>query len=271
MTTDERNPNDRMTKERPRNSSSSGFRQSSGSRHSDFVIAPGITADARRALWLSESQTLAVADLHLGYAWAHRHSGNLLPLSAGEDSCERLLELVENYQPRQLALLGDIVHRAVPVKALKAELCELIRSLSTRTQLRLIAGNHDRNLQRLMVECGIDAELVIELEARNHLLIHGDGANSAQARVRREAVSAAGGRIIIGHEHPAITISDGAATSVKRPCFLASERVIVLPAFSSWAAGANVRSGRFMSPFAQDEAFRVALAVLAGKILPVRL
>jgi hypothetical protein len=233
------------------------------------VISPGITLDARRALWLSETQTLAVADLHLGYAWAHRHSGNLLPLSAREDSLERLLELVESYQPRELVLLGDIVHRAVPVKALKSELCELIHALSARTQLRLIAGNHDRNLQRLLTESGIAAELVSEFQAGNHLLTHGDSANSAQARLK--AISARGGRIIIGHEHPAITISDGAATSAKCPCFLVSKRVIVLPAFSNWASGANVRTRRFMSPFAQDETFDAAFAVLAGKILPMRL
>jgi uncharacterized protein len=236
-----------------------------------LVIAPGITADARRALWLSETQTLAVADLHLGYAWAHRHSGNLLPLSADEDSLARLLELVESYRPRDLVLLGDIVHRAVPVKALKSELYELIHTLGARTQLRLIAGNHDRNLQRLLTECDIGAELVTELEAGNHLLTHGDIADGAQARAQHEAVSARGGRIIIGHEHPAITISDGAATSAKCPCFLVSKRVIVLPAFSNWAGGANVRSRRFMSAFAQDEAFDTAFAVLAGKILPVRL
>jgi putative SbcD/Mre11-related phosphoesterase len=239
---------------------------------SAFEISVGITADARRALWLTETQTLAVADLHLGYAWAHRHSGNLLPLSAREDSVERLLELVESHQPRELALLGDIVHRAVPVKALKSELCELIEALGARTRLRLIAGNHDRDLRRLLDECGIAAELVTEFEAGKHLLTHGDGvADSRTAASQLQVARARGGRVIIGHEHPAITISDGAATSVKCPCFLVSERLIVLPAFSNWAAGANVRSRRFMSAFARGETFDAAFAVLAGKILPVRL
>jgi metallophosphoesterase superfamily enzyme len=76
--------------------------------------------------------------------------------------------------------------------------------------------------------------------------------------------------LFMGHEHPAISLSEGVA-SIKCPCFLVSENVIVLPAFSSWAAGGDVRSGRFLSPVAQAARFTQAVAIVAGKLLPVPL
>jgi len=234
-------------------------------------LAPDLVLDARRAVFLSETKTLVVADLHLGYVWAHRHGGNLLPLSASDDSLPRLMNLVESYAPREMVLLGDIVHRAVPVAELKRELRESLCALGERVELRLVAGNHDRRLAPLLAECGVATDLLREMECGPHLLTHGDGADMSRANAQRAAASARGGRVLIGHEHPAITISDQVATTAKVPCFLVGERVLMLPAFSAWAAGSNVRVGRWMSPFAQGEPFPLALAILAGKLLPVRL
>src|SRR5215210_3050200 len=231
-------------------------------------LTPDITLDARRAVWFSETRTLAVADLHLGYAWAHRHGGQLLPVSADSDVLPRLLALLTSYEPEEVVVLGDIVHRAVPVEALKSELCELIGGLSERVaRVTLIAGNHDRKLRRLLDDCGLhDVELIREAKAGPHLLAHGDESDPERAAERLREAASRSGRVFIGHEHPAITLSDGVATRAKCACFLASERMVVLPAFSSWAAGSNVRAGRFMSPDAAGENFTAAFAILAGKL-----
>jgi len=67
----------------------------------------------------------------------------------------------------------------------------------------------------------------------------------------------------MGHEHPAISVGDGVTTSVKCPCFLISRRVIVLPAFSLWAAGGVEMALR--------ERFDHAVAILGDKLLPIPL
>src|SRR6476660_846006 len=82
---------------------------------SRLEIKPKIWLDYRRAIFLEEHSVLAVADLHLGYAWAHRFHGQMLPLGGGDRLLERLTELCGYYKPRQFAFLGDIVHQAVPV------------------------------------------------------------------------------------------------------------------------------------------------------------
>jgi DNA ligase-associated metallophosphoesterase len=219
--------------------------------------------DARHALWLADDRALVVADLHLGYAWAHRHGGQLMPLSVPDDTIERLARLAADYRAAEVVLLGDIVHRAVPVPALREQLVALAAQLSN-VRLRWIAGNHDGRLRGLLEECGMrGVSLERELAMGPHLLAHGDDAGPL------ERLGA--GRLIVGHEHPAIHLGDGVTTSLKCPCFLLSERVLVLPAFSRWAAGCNVRNGRYMSAIAQGARFTHAFAIMGGRILPVGL
>jgi len=234
-----------------------------------LTFAPDITLDARQAVWLAETRVLAVADLHLGYAWAHRHDGNLLPLSARDDTAERLLALVEDYIPHELVLLGDIVHRAVSLPALKDELCALFSQLSERVALRLIAGNHDARLAGLLRECGVEAELVRERRAGSHLLLHGDGTDDATATSQLEAAHERSGRVFIGHEHPAISVSDGVATRAKCPCFLVAPALVVLPAFSRWSAGSDVRGRERISSFTRQAKPERAVAIAAGKLMPL--
>ncbi|HEX8297428.1 MAG TPA: metallophosphoesterase [Chthoniobacteraceae bacterium] len=238
---------------------------------SRLELSPGVWLDARRAVLLEENGVLAIADLHLGYSWAHRHDGNLLPISAREDSVERLAELVRDYRPREVALLGDIVHRAILLPALQEELCRLFGQIEELAPLRLILGNHDANLRRLLHDCGLEPSLARVLEVGPHLLLHGDEMDETVAATALAETRARGGRIFIGHEHPAFTLSDGVASRVKCPCFLASEELVVLPAFSRWAAGTDVREARFLSPYARQTRCTRAIVVAAGKLLPLRL
>lgn len=210
---------------------------------SRLQIEPGIWLDARRAIWFEQLSILAVADLHIGYSWAQRHDGQMMPLQQPDDTISRLQRLCEFYKPAELLLLGDIVHRALPLPQIEAELKELL----TQPQgLRLIAGNHDRFLEKL-----ISVPLQTEYVRGPYLFVHGHLASERPERV------------IMGHEHPAISVGDGVATSVKCPCFLISRKVIVLPAFSLWAAGGV--------EIALRQRFEQAVAILGDKLLPIRL
>lgn len=234
------------------------------------LISGGLWLDARRALWMEEWRTLVVADLHLGYAWAHRHSGQMLPVTAEDDSVPRLHALIDDYTPGTLVLLGDIVHRAIAVPAIKEQLCCVVSEIEKRTELKLIAGNHDRALGPLLRECHLDAELHREISIGPHLLLHGH-AVTPELVARPRKTAPADGRLIIGHEHPAITIGDRVLTSVKVPCFALAPEILILPAFSHWAAGTNIRT--HLPAFTQRTGviLQECVAILAGKLLPVRL
>jgi uncharacterized protein len=234
--------------------------------HVQIELSPSVILDARRAVYLAEEGLLAVADLHLGYAWAHRNRGQLMPLSVPDDTAERLNLLLTEYQPRTLAILGDIVHDSVPVKEFRRELRAFIDAMQQRVKLRLIAGNHDRMLGREIPE-----PLVRDLQVGAYRLLHGDGYSEVAAAALLEQVRGGSGRLIIGHEHPAIGISDRVAHYARVPCFLAGRTFVALPAFSNWAAGCDIRAGEFLSPFPEVDPPRLAVAILAGKLLRIPL
>ena len=227
--------------------------------------------DASHALWLEEWKTLAVADLHLGYAWAHRAEGQLLPIDTREDSTERLLKLLDRYPAEEVILLGDVVHRAVDIPALHSELRWLALRIGERARLRLIGGNHDRDLAATLATAGIALEIAETAHVGPHLLLHGDQANESVAGSHLDHCEKLRGRVILGHEHPAITLSDGVASHANCPCFLAGPGILVLPAFSRWAAGSEVGRHPFLSPYPHLRRIDCAIAVVAGKLLPVPL
>lgn len=229
---------------------------------STLEIVPGLWLDARRALWLPEHGTLAIADLHLGYAWAHRSSGNMLPITADDGSIPLLRALIDDYQPREVAILGDVIHGFTHASPLRDELRRFVEAIGSRTVLRFVAGNHDAQLGALLAECSLAIAVEPALTLGPHLLLHGH-ANGGDALP--------GGCVIFGHEHPLLPLSLGIATTARCPAFLIAEDAVLLPAFSAWAAGTSVRAGKFMGGYAQRATFRTAVAIVAGKLLPVRL
>src|SRR5881397_1423852 len=178
--------------------------------HSRYEVAPGIWLDARRALWLAEPRVLAVADLHLGYAWAHRHIGQLMPVTVPDDTADRLTDLQKEYLPEQIILLGDIVHRAVPIAPIKQELGHLLTCFPSDVKLTLIAGNHDRHFDRLLDRR--HGKLAASVRCAHGIFLHGDGASTELAAGALREAEQRGHWIIMGHEHPSVTLGDGAAT-----------------------------------------------------------
>ena len=222
---------------------------------SRLEIFPGVWLDHRRCLFLEQERVLAVADLHLGYAWAHRFHGQMMPL---QPDCiqERLLELCASYRPEVIAVLGDVVHAPVPVVEVQNELLQLVQALQAGCRVDLILGNHDRDLQKVAPR---HVRFHRSIRAGRFLLAHG-----------HEIVPHRDGTIIIGHEHPAISLGDG-VRSAKFPCFLLADNLIVLPAFSAWAAGSDVRTCPPNSPFLARQRSTRAVAILNDKLLPVPL
>lgn len=235
--------------------------------HQTREVASGIVLDARRAVWLAAERVLIVADLHLGYAWAQRSAGNLVPLSRRVDALDRLSDLINAYSPTRTVLLGDIVHDAVDVEPLTAELLRLRNDLGARTEIVLIAGNHDRRLQKMLDVKQIALPLVRELQVGPHRLVHGDGAEIRQAKAELATAHSRGGYVFCGHEHPAITLSDRVASYAKCPCFVEGDGLLMLPAFSEWASGSNLRSGSFLSRYLEAARLRNITAIIADKLL----
>lgn len=227
----------------------------------------GWTLDARRAAFLESASVLAVADLHLGYAWAQRSRGLLLPVETPDTTGVRLAELCAEFQPRTVAILGDLIHRAVALDALRPVLEAFCTTLSGR-ELVLCAGNHDRGLGTLVSEWRLPIRIVSTFPVGGFHLRHGDDPKESSGGF---ALSGDAPFTVLGHEHPAMELGDGMLTRVRVPCHLLSDDTLLLPAFSEWASGSLVGRDAFLGSRARGTRFHTAYACMGPRLLPVPL
>src|ERR1700704_573125 len=97
-------------------------------RANQALVADDILLDGRLALVHQTERWLAVADLHFGYELSQRAAGRLVPMWGVASITERLTALVEEYAPRRLIILGDLVHD----KTAGREAAQLLRELAIR-------------------------------------------------------------------------------------------------------------------------------------------
>lgn len=181
------------------------------------LVAEDVLLDGRLALFHAKQRWLAVADLHFGYELSQRAAGRLMPMWGMTSVEARLMQLLVEYQPRHLVIVGDIVHD----RAASAEAGALIDRLGTLCEPIVLAGNHDRQLAATV-------QLQESWRSQGFYFHHGHCAAEVTDAVQ-----------IIGHHHPAGSITDGAGLRLKLPAFVQQSNCWILPAFSPWAAGAS--------------------------------
>lgn len=182
---------------------------------SQIAIAPNVLLDGRLALFHEREKWLAVADLHFGYELSQRAAGRLMPLWGMTSIEDRLGELLSEYQPRQLIIVGDLVHD----RASGAEAAELLARVRQRCEVIALAGNHDRHVAHAIA-------FEPRWETPGFIFQHGHCETAEPGRIQ-----------IVGHHHPAASITDGAGLRLKFPACVQQESCWILPAFSPWAGG----------------------------------
>ena len=191
---------------------------SAGSAGDRLAIVDGLVLTADGGAWLPAESTLVVADIHVGYARAARRRGGWLPTDAESPArlAARLLAACTRVGATRLVIAGDLRHSTRDVDdAERAEVAGLLESLGrSLARIDVVAGNHDRG------------------DAWATALSLGD------VDVLHEPPREAPARwTVCGHLHPRTTLRDETGASLRVPCALVGERVVVLPAFSEWAGG----------------------------------
>jgi DNA ligase-associated metallophosphoesterase len=187
---------------------------------SQVFVAENVLLDGRLALFHEREKWLAIADVHFGYELSQRAAGNLFPLWGMQSIELRLHELLTDYAPQHLILLGDLVHDRAGANNLFA----LLERLQAICDVVLIAGNHDRHIKHQTSE--IKHLMVDSWETEQFYFHHGHCAEKKSDRIQ-----------IIGHHHPAGTLRDGAGLHLKLPAFVQQPHCWIMPAFSPWAGG----------------------------------
>ena len=220
-------------------------------------ISPGIEI-VDTALWIRKEKILIINDLHLGYEETLHRKGVLVPKFQLEDILDRLHRILQKVHPRKIIINGDLKHEFGTV--LRQEWREVLKFLdeiiSQKIAVVIIRGNHDPLLKPIAEKRGIT--IVKEYYIGDTVIVHGDAAIVAKAK-----------RIIIGHEHPALTIREKSKRE-KYKCFLKGKwkgkELMTVPSFNPLLEGTDILKEELLSPFLKNIAQFEVYIVSQGEV-----
>ena len=204
---------------------------------SSLLVAPALHLTAEGAAWLPDERTIVVADLHIGYARAARRRGGYLPgVETAGTLAARVLAIADRLGARRLVVAGDLRHSTRDADAEElAEVAEFLERLSTIERVDAVAGNHDRGAVGMS-----------------------DRVRTGEFDIVHAPPHAVPERwTICGHLHPSAMVRDETGAGARYPCALVGPRIVVLPAFSSWAGGTT--TGRLLASLPAGEWRRYAV------------
>lgn len=190
-----------------------------------------LTLDRSGALWLEAHRTLVVSDLHLekGSCYAAR-SGQFLPPYDTRETLGLLHEVIQRRDPACVVALGDSFHDARGPERLDPGDRAMVAALQEGRDWVWIAGNHDAAVSE-----GLGGRYCANLKLGGLTLHHEPLAECVEGE-------------IAGHLHPCGKVTMR-GRSVRRRCFVADRRRLVMPAFGAFTGGLNVRDPAFAALF----------------------
>lgn len=196
------------------------------------LVAPG-------GAFIPSESVLVVADLHAGYVQTLQKRGYTLPSQGDDDLIARVQALVDATDAAHVVVAGDLMHGRPALASKRGETSPvdvLLDRLAER-DVTVVMGNHDRGTDALLAARGVS--VVERFEAGAFVVMHGDE-DPAQLRGERALAIERGGRLILGHHHPALTLDDGVGARARVPVFAWAPGLVCLPALTPLARGVDL-------------------------------
>ncbi len=199
------------------------------------------------SLYLKKHGALVISDIHIGYEEALNKQGFLIPRFSFRDMKKSLKKILKPF--KMIIINGDLKHEFGTISRQEwNETIEFIDLLLEYTkELVLIKGNHDTILKPILSKRNLSIKDYILLD--RILIIHGHIIPPGHVMNKTET-------IIIGHEHPAVTIRENFRTE-RYKCFLKGKfkqkNLIVMPSFNPIFTGTDVLKERTISPFLKQD------------------
>jgi putative SbcD/Mre11-related phosphoesterase len=237
------------------------------------------------ALYLKKEKILIIADTHIGYEEALNKQGVLIPRFQFKEIIKRLEKIVGKRKIDKIIINGDIKHEFGRIS--EQEWRHTLRLLDFLSkyckEIILVKGNHDTILGPIaekrkvkVVDCvvissdgvikplGIKSMGIKSLK-NNLLIIHGDKINENILKIIKKNNI----KIIIGHEHPAVSIHEGVRTELFK-CFLKGKwkkrTLIVQPSFNLVTEGTDIVKEELLSPFLKQDLSSFECFIVGDKV-----
>jgi putative SbcD/Mre11-related phosphoesterase len=212
----------------------------------------GLFLTKERAAWIPELSAIVIADVHLGYE-SGLFPEPFYPRMQIEEVKERMERIMEKYGPEWVIIDGDLKHEFSSTPYAEFSEINEFLNIMKNAKITLIRGNHDNFIVGYLKKKGI---YVLEtMETERFVFAHG-----------HEKISIPEGKVLImGHEHPVFRVRDEIGGKASFPCFLVTDKIVVLPAFSEISGGSDVLAGRFMSDLLKPIRDGIRVYVLENK------
>lgn len=189
-----------------------------------------------KAIFLPDSDTLLVADAHVGKAVTFRQLGVPVPTGTTTETLAALSELVYRLEARRIVFLGDFLHSSRANAPATMAAVASWRDEHALLDLLLVRGNHDKHAG--------DPPWQLGIEVVDEPLMHGGLALCHHPRPVPGAYSLA------GHLHPCVSVGGRAHDWLRMPCFWFTREFGVLPAFGAFTGMQTIRAGKGERVFA---------------------
>ncbi len=200
-------------------------------------VGQTLTALPSGALWWPSESLLVVSDLHLGKSERiARRGGTLLPPYDTVETLTRLAADLQAVSARTVLCLGDSFDDLMAGEALDENARDALRALQAGRRWLWLEGNHDPGPLDFKGEHLADVSI-------------------GPITFRHIATPEAGAGEVSGHYHPKAKLQGGS-----RPCFMADEGRLILPAYGCYTGGLDWTAPVLRTLFADR-----ALAYLTGR------
>jgi putative SbcD/Mre11-related phosphoesterase len=215
------------------------------------------------ALYLRRQNILVLSDTHIGYEESLNKQGVMIPRTAFKDLLIRI-EKILNKLPKldKIIINGDIKHEFGKISETEwRNTLKFIDFLSRYSkEIILIKGNHDKILEPIANKRNIKIQDYLKLN--DVLIMHGD-------KLPTKGLLDNTKTIIIGHEHPAITIRDNSRAE-KYKCFLKGKYkrkdIIIQSSFNLVTEGTDITQEKLISPFLKQNLDDFEVFIVSDKI-----
>jgi putative SbcD/Mre11-related phosphoesterase len=213
------------------------------------------------SLYLRKEKILIIGDIHLGYEEAMISQGVLFPKFQFKETLDRLIKILNELDIKKVVITGDLKHEFG--KILKTEWSDILNFLDfllKKYEVIVLKGNHDPFLEFIAEKRKIILKPYYKIN--DIFICHGD-------KILDNLDFYSSKTIIIGHEHPAVSISENNRKETFK-CFLVgkykNKELIVMPSFNVLTEGSDILRNEVLSPFLKQDIDDFEVYAIADKV-----
>lgn len=207
------------------------------------------------SVYFPKQSILCMSDLHLGYEAELRAKGVQIPSTEYSILKRRIGKILSSCNPKIIVLNGDVKHSFGRISDDEWRQVREVLELFSDSEIIIVKGNHDVMLEPVTRKMTLS--ILSSYVNDGILFLHGD----EEPKDDFSEIHT----IVIGHVHPAITISRGPRSELVK-CYLRGQYkgrdLVVLPSMFSLTEGVDVLDEPLNTPLVDDvDSFLVDILV----------